>query len=202
MTTEIQQNRYDQLVRRVGGIIGPGSKVSEVLAELFPMIDVENVPGELLILGQTDICVGTSSFTSAAAEFPNIGIFNPAASGKIATVTQVLVTSGPAATINVGHTATELGTTVNTEVFRDLRKGFANRPVVRVSQESSATGANANWQAVILGLTIWKLEDPNGVAVLAPGTGIEVSSDQAQSLIRASFAWRERAAETSELELD
>ncbi len=48
MGQELQQNRYDQLIRRVGGIIGPGSKVVEALGELFPVIDVENVPGELL----------------------------------------------------------------------------------------------------------------------------------------------------------
>jgi len=56
--TELQQNRYDQLLRRVGDLKGPGSKVNDVLQELFPTIDVENVPGELLFLMGTHIGLG------------------------------------------------------------------------------------------------------------------------------------------------
>ena len=38
--SQLQQSRYDQLLRRVGDLKGPGSKVNDVLHELFPMFDL------------------------------------------------------------------------------------------------------------------------------------------------------------------
>jgi len=93
VTNEIQQNRYDQTLRRVTGIIGPGSKVAEVLTELFPVIDVERVPGELLILGGTDLAAGGASLDGGPGNSSEINLHNPPGSGKIITCTQILITS-------------------------------------------------------------------------------------------------------------
>lgn len=201
MTAEIQQNRYDQLVRRVGGIIGPGSKVAEVLTELFPVIDVERVPGELLILGQTELGVGAQSVTAAAAEFPFIQLFNPAGSGKLVTISSVVITVGLLTTITCAINNTEEGAAINTERFRDLRRSILNRPAAVMRSGSQVGGIDANFQFALNLGTGFTLHDPNGVAVLAPGSGMAVGGQLAAGTIAVTFLWRERAAEQSELEL-
>jgi len=93
VTNEIQQTRYDRLIRRVAGIIGPGSKVSEVLTELFPVLDVESVPSELLILAGTNTCFGGGQFQAMAGQSPKMGLFNPADSNTILVLTHVYVST-------------------------------------------------------------------------------------------------------------
>jgi len=93
MTFEVQQTRWDRIIRRVSGSIGPGSRVSETLSELFPVLDVERVPGELLLLGGTAICVGANDNSGAAGQVARHQIFNPVGSGVIATVSKLIVAS-------------------------------------------------------------------------------------------------------------
>ena len=69
---EVQQNRWDQLIRRVSGSIGPGSRVSETLSELLPVMDVERVPGELLRLMGTDVAMASETMMEKG---PGIGLY-------------------------------------------------------------------------------------------------------------------------------
>jgi len=201
MGHDLQQTRYDQLIRRVGAIIGPGSKVAEALSELFPVIDVERVPGELLILGGTAICIGTGELTSDVAETPHIQLFNPVGSGKLITVTRF--NTGNATNMQVRYAVNNVARAdgLGTERFRDSRLGLVSRPVGQIRSESLVAFVDQDgaYRPQINHLHF--VSDENGVAVLSPGFGLEVGNQNTNSLLECTFFWRERVAEQSELNL-
>lgn len=201
MGTEIQQNRYDQLLRRVGGLIGPGAKVAEVLAELFPVLDVENVPGELLLLGGMRIAMGGGTFTSIAAQSPRIQLFNPVDSASIITLTRLTASTTSNDTVRFGPVTVPLTSGIGTETYRDLRLALAQRPVGEIRQESSVAFADGTGQSNVLAQTPYLLEDENGVCVLPPGSGFEIGITARLAPITTMWFWRERNAEASELNL-
>ena len=197
--TEIQQNRYDQLIRRVNNIVSPGSMVNDALGELFPVIDVERVPGELLALMGTDICVGASALTGAAGEVPRIQVFNPIGSGKLATVTQVIMSTNNAGVVRLAINATQLASGVATQTYRDRRKDVTSRPTCGIFQASTVAFTDANFQFRVLAGESFFLKDENGIAVLSPGSGLEVGVTVLTAAINVTFLWRERVAEPAEL---
>jgi len=199
VTSEIQQNRYDQLIRRVAGIIGPGSKVSEVITELFPVFDVENLPAELYALAGTRICMGGGVITSAAAQAPKMGVFNPAGSTSLVTVTGVVYSSPNGdLTSRWGTNTNELATQIGTEIFTDTRFG-TQRPVGRIGTESAVALASATGQARFLANTPITMVFPNDLFVLAPGTGFEIGLTGNVKTIHTAIYWRERPALPAEL---
>ena len=198
MTSELQQNRYDRLIRRVGGIIGVGSKVSEVLTELFPMIDVEGNRGELQFIQGSVLGMGAQSLTAAAAEFPKIQLFNPAKSGKIVTITSLFISQLAPAIIRIGRTTNPLAGGIGTQLARDTRQLLTDRPTAQMFSESSAGFVDANMQ-FLLNLQIFELRDDNDIVVLSPGNGLSVGGTVAAGNLTVTFFWRERVAETSEL---
>jgi len=197
--SQLQQNRYDQLLRRVGDLKGPGSKVSDALTELFPTIDVENVPGELLALMGTRIGFGSATVTSAAGETPRIQVFNPVGSGKLVTVTRVYITGQTIQVIRWAIATIALTTGVGTELFRDSRHPLTTRPTAQMRTDSTVAFTDAGGQFRLLANVPAYLEDTNGVAVLAPGAGFEVGNTSTASTLLVTFDWRERVAEPSEL---
>jgi len=201
MTYEVQQTRWDRIIRRVSGSIGPGSRVSETISELFPMLDVERVPGELLLLGGTSICHGGGTIAGAAGEAPTAQLFNPLDSGNLVTLTAVRITCDAITTLRWGTGVAVLGTAIGTQVFRDTRLILPALPVGQVRQRSAVALATATNQVVLPANTLLALKDPNDLAVLAPGTGFEIGSSVNTSRINYSFYWRERPAEQSELSL-
>jgi len=201
MTSDLQTPRYDQLIRRAGGIIGPGSKVSEALTELFPVIDVENLPGELYILTGTNLCFGSIAPTGAVGESARAQLFNPVGSGKLMTVTLAIVSVSTPMTVRVGVPFIPLTTGVGTERFRDARLGSAARPVGQIRQDSTVALTDATAQFRLLANTPILLTDGNGLAVLSPGSGLEVGAGTFATTIWVTFEWRERLALDSELNL-
>lgn len=196
---ELQQTRYDQLIRRVGGLIGPGSKVSEVISELFPMIDVENVPGELLLLGGTRLCLGSAIITAAGGQFPAVQLFNPVNSGALITVSSITISPTATQTINYEVNATPLLATTASERFRDGRLLVAAVPTGQIRTDDLVAATNGNHQFIVQGNDFANLTDRNGIAVLSPGTGLEIGGSTAAGTILVNFNWRERVAERSEL---
>ncbi len=198
MTDVIQQNRYDRLLRRVGGIIGPGSKVGNVVTDLFPMIDVERVPGELLLLGGYVTGWGATNAAGVAAMVPQSQILNPADSGMLITVTRAIIDSSNAQQLFFGLSATVLATATAIERSRDGRVGLAQRTVgqVRLATNAVATPVTGRIR-IVAGPVV--LEDDNGLAVLPPGVAFTVSGAQQNTSLTCTYFWRERPAESSEL---
>lgn len=199
--TELQQNRYDQILRRVGDLKGPGSKVREVLTELFPMIDVENVPGELLALEGTVLGVGAIGILGAAGQTGKIQLFNPVDSGRLVTVTGLLLSTNTTQVLRVAIANASLSGGVATEVVRDLRRGIVIRPGSQIFSETSAGLVNANLIFRLLANTPFFLKDDNGLFVLSPGTGLSAGPATVATQIDGTFFWRERVAQPSELNL-
>jgi len=201
VTTEIQQNRYDALLRRVAGIIGPGSKVSEVLTELFPTFDVENVPGELLLLAGTRTCMGGGTVGAVVAESPKFQLFNPPDSGMLITMTRMWFSSNAALVHRWGRSNGSFAARISTEVYTDTRNPVANLPVGQIHQLSSAVLATATNQARVLSHTSLEFWNENGLVILSPGFGFEVGAGSSNVSGFFGCNWRERVAEASELTL-
>ncbi len=197
---EIQQTRYDRLLRRVAGIIGPGSKVSTVLSELFPTIDVENVPSELLLLMGTRGAFGGGVIIGLAGQSPKMMIFNPAESNTIITVTDVYTTMNNVdGIVRWGLNTNELSGIISTQQFTDTRNPLTQLPVGRISSESAVALANATGQVRMDADQVLHLEGKNDVAVLRPGIGFELGNAKVATTLHVTFYWRERPMETSEL---
>ena len=201
MTTDLQTDRYDKVIRRVGGIIGPGSKVAEVITELFPMINVEDLPAELQLLGGTKLAFGGGIITGAALQSPRAMLFNPVDSGHLVTLTSVIVSSSSDTdTYRWGIRTVQLSQ-LDTQLLLDTRNLLPTQPVAEVEAISSVALANATGQTRVLINTPFTLQDPGGIAVLAPGTGWEIGMTTNVSTLLFTFYWRERPALESELNL-
>jgi len=201
MTYEVQQTRWDRIIRRVSGSIGPGSRVSETISELFPVLDVERVPGELLILGGTNICSGGGLANPAVGESATVQLFNPADSGHLVTLTGLYSAHSSTTDFRWGTTATQRGTPIATETFRDTRSLAPAAPVAQVSVDSAVALADGTNQCRVLASTPFQMHEPNGIAVLAPGTGFEFGNVTTNINLTFAFYWRERPVEESELSL-
>jgi len=199
MTSDLQQTRYDQLIRRVGGIIGPGSKVAEALTELFPTIDVENVPGELLWLSGWRLGFGGAVITGAVGEAARVQLFNPVGSGKIVSVSQALISTSGTSTIRISVTTTALASGIGTELQRDTRGGVIENTTSQIRTDSLVALADATIQYRTVANVLTVIKDKNSIAVLAPGTGITFGHGSAAALLSVSFFYRERVALESEL---
>jgi len=197
--TELQQTRYDRLMRRVGGLLGPGSKVSEVLSEIFPTVDVERVPGELLYLSGTKVAYGGTTVSAAVALFSQVQIFNPVGSGKLLTVTRMVVSVTLSNEIRWDVGGIALAASVGNQRVRDTRVSVDEIASGQIRTAQSAVVGNLTGVAFLEAADPFTLEDENGIAVLAPGSGLVVGTGGANVTIRVTYYWREREALDSEL---
>lgn len=202
MSHEVQQTRWDRLIRRVSGSIGPGSRVGETLSELFPVIDVENIPAELLALGGTRMAIGNTNEPAVAAVFQISQLFNPVGSGIIITLLHLHVISTDA--LSVGMGITDGSFTNNNPLNVSFADGRFLPPEVPTGQcRDETAGAEGvrfylfdqnNFQSQIF-------QPPKAICVLVPGTGWSVSTTVVNHPLSVSYGWIERPAEQSELNL-
>ena len=198
--TLIQQNRYDQLLRRVGDLKGGGSKVADVLTELFPMFDVESNRGELQLLSGMRLCMDSTNQAATPGSTSRSQLFNPANSGVIGIVTSLYVDNvATSATINLTTTIVPFVTAAGVGLFRDTRLGTTGTPSLQARADVTVAVTAPTLVFHILPDTPLKLEDENGIIVLAPGTGIEIGSAATDRALTVDYFWRERVAEPSEL---
>jgi len=197
--TELQTNRYDQLLRRVGDLKGPGSKVNDVLQELFPTIDVENVPGELLLLMGTRIGWAATSKSPTAGKKAGIQLFNPAGSGHLITISTSIISQNQNANVTWGLVIVALATNTGIPRLRDTRPGTNARGVSQLRTSADAVSLSAGVMRLGSNQPI-RIEDVNSVTVLAPGSGLSVIGET-DVVLTVTFFYRERIAEPSELNL-
>lgn len=197
---ELQQTRYDRLVRRVGAIIGTGSMVGEALSELFPVLDLENLPPELYILNDNRLAVGAEDRGAAGAgNFNQIQLYNPLGSRAIITVTQFLVSSNGTQTVAFGATLTAATNNITNKQFRDTRFRVTDQPLGQIRHDVAVAVTPNVGLVRIAANTERSIRDDTGIYVLAPGSGFQVSNGAANTELFVTFFWHERAAETSEL---
>lgn len=195
---DLQQARYDQLVRRVGGLYGGGSKVTEVLPEMFPVLELENTTPELLAL------TGWRMAWQSTTRPPNVGnvsesqLFNPVGSGQLVAITQLILESTVANVVQSEIQGAALGTPVS-GLFRDARFGVPRRTIARVSTADSAVAVGGGLRITLSANTAVFLKDDNGIVILVPGTGLNVSTISTNTNLTVNYFWRERLALESEI---
>jgi len=201
MGHEVQQTRWDRLVRRVSGSIGPGSRVSETLTELFPVLDVENVPAELLVLGGTRMASGFTSESAVAANFQFSELFNPVGSGSIITLLSMAIDS---TSQNIAMALTSGSFTNNNPTRVGFTDGRLLDASVPVGQCRDETAGAVGVQHYFLDPTFFAanlFEPTKAIAVLSPGTGYATHTVTVNTSMTIGYIWIERAAEPSELSL-
>ena len=195
---ELQQNRYDQLIRRVGGIIGAGSMVSEAIGELFPMLEVENTTPEILALSGWRTAWQSTERPAAAGANAASMLFNPGGSGVLVAVTQVRLRVNIGTAINVELQDVQFGAAPVRGLFRDSRFGGERETTAVVGAADGVVVGGGLFLRTNANLNL-AIEDDNGVAVLAPGTGLAISTIDVNARLTVNYFWRERPAEPSEL---
>jgi len=200
--TEIQQNRYDRLIRRLTNVVGGGSEVNDTLAELFPVIDVEPTLGELLSIMGTRTGFGTAVNNAGGGLDPQLQLFNPVDSNTLITVTSVIVSAVVDQDIAWSIDTTPFTTLLTRGSLRDtrLRDAAANTTVGELRTQATAVPIGAAGRAFVLGNRPFQLWDENDICVLSPGFGLEFEGSVA-TFLSATYYWRERTAEPSELNL-
>lgn len=197
--TEIQQNRWDQLVRRAANIVAPGSMVSDSLNELFPMLNVETLNAELLLLTGWRLVVAGSNEPSSTGDVNHHQLFNPAGSGHIITVTSVQFRAAAIMEIRYGTTTADLAGVTGNPSVRDTRVGPGSSVVGIVSSLNQVAGAPQNGNYLVQANVTAELKDENGLFVLGPGTGVNFTTTVTGTASIVNFFWKERVAQAAEL---
>jgi len=198
--TELQQNRYDRLLRRVGNLIGAKSMVNDALGELFPTIDVENVPGELLALQPTNLGMCSSLLSASLLDFNHHQLFNPADSNVLLVVTTVELESPAAQFMRFSNFIGAQATLAGNERRRDTRAGTLASLVAQQRTGQTATSGGLDFRMRLEAAVGRTFTDRNGIAILFPGTGLTISTDVVNTASVVGFMWRERVFEESERE--
>ena len=195
---ELQQNRYDQLIRRVGGIIGVGSMVSEAIGELFPMLEVENTTPEILALSGWRTAWQSTERPAAGAAVSSSQLFNPVDSGVLVAVSSLAINCNPGTLVDMSILTTQIGGTPVRGLFRDSRFGGL-RETTATTEHADGVPAGGGGRIRASTNVYTRLLDDNGIVVLAPGTGLALSTAANNILMTVTYFWRERPAEPSEL---
>ena len=199
MSTELQQARYDQLLRRVGDLKGPGSKVAEVLTELFPVVSVEDLPLELRVLSGWRAAMIEVERLAGVGDVVAANLFNPAGSGVIAVVERVLWRVNSADNIEFDLVQATLTGGQTKGLFRDTRLG-GDRLSTLFATTQTAAATDGIQRYFTPADVMERLEDDQGLFVLSPGNGLQVGyATTTNKLLAVNFQWRERTAEPSEL---
>jgi len=201
MPTRLQQARYDGLLRRLGDLKGPGSKVSEVLGDVFPIIDLERLPAELYALAGWRLGFGSTRILNVAGEVGISQIFNPAGSGHLVVPTRIEFTNVSAGSgiIEYDTDSGPLDDLFSTSKPRDTRRGITDAMVAQLRETTQVGTLPGIGQIRILANTVFTWTDLDGLFVLGPGTGLDIGSTVANTELLVNYHWRERVAEPSEL---
>ncbi len=198
--TEIQQNRWDRLIRRAANVVGGGSQVNDTLNELFPVMDIENVPAELFALMATQLGWCSSSLGASPAEFNHHQLFNPAGSGSVISITQVsIVNTTNLGTIRFTNSIAALTTLTGNERRRDTRSGVLASIVAQNRTAQDGVSGGLDFRIRVLKDETTFLRDDNGICVIFPGTGLTVTTESTNVGSICSFLWRERVFEPAEV---
>lgn len=194
----VQSARWDGLIRRLFSIKGGGSQLAETLSDAFPVLQLEGGPIELLRLSGFELGIVGQQFTSPVAQTVGAQIFNPVDSGKIVMPTQVTIRSDVASSFFFGVTAVALATAVVGRQ-RDTREGVIARAVAQSRAGNNPAPPIGAYQFRLGTAGVISFSDQNGLAVLAPGTGLTFTSVTTNVTVNIGWLWRERTAEPSEL---
>ncbi len=194
---DLQTGRYDQLIRRVGGLYGGGSKVVEALPELFPVLELENTTPELIALTGWRTAWQSTERPGSALEPSASQLRNPAGTQALLAVTRIDIQSSINTPIQAEISATDFGTPVP-GLFRDSRFGIPRSSAgVVASADNVAVGGGLRIR--VLSGDILIIRDDNGIVLLTPGANLNIGSTLDNVRLTVTYWWRERIGLESEL---
>ena len=199
MTSPLQINRYDRLIRRLGNVVGEGAIVTGVLPDVFPTIDVEDLQTDGWGVAGWRPAMGGGLLTAAAGQRPHVQIHNPAGSGVMTVVEGVFISTNANSRIDFNIHDAVLTTLQVSGRWRDRRFPTLNFPVTQVRSQSIVGSpiVSVMSQFVVANQSVQWLP-PKGVIVLIAGTGLAFSNVNAATQLSVNFFWRERAIEPAE----
>ncbi len=197
MSQDLQQARYDQLVRRVGALYGGGSKVTEVLAELFPVLEVENTTPELLALTGWRTAWQSTEQPPTVAEVSASQLRNPVGSGQLIAVTRIDLRSTTSTMVQAEISTATFGTPIP-GLFRDSRFGTPRQTTAQVASATNVV-IGGGLRIRLESADNHSLRDDNGIVVLTPGTNLDIGTTVTNLTFTVTYWWRERIAQQSEI---
>lgn len=186
----------NELLRRRFGVPGQSGPVLSIASDLFPVLHVGDrfMDADLARLAGTYLCEGARTDVAAAANNSSVQLYNPTGSGVVGVLEYVGVTLGAGGLIDLFYLgapfvsdATALGYT------RDLSQN--RRTVLTLGDRTYVPGVTPVAQISGTGSL---QEIPLTPIVVPPGTGIQVTANPVNNLIRGLFRWRERALQSWE----
>jgi len=196
----VQTARHDGLLRRLFSIKGGGSLLPETLGDLFPTLDVEDLPAELLALAGFQLGIAGRLATSPVAQTAGHQLINPAGSGMLVMPTLMMISADKASTYFL-DTSTVALASANVGLPRDTRRGVTQLTSAQVRSGNNPAASGSAFRIALAADENFILSDQNGLAVLAPGTALTIVSVTTNITIHSGWLWRERIAEPSELSL-
>jgi len=174
--------------------------VSDALGELFPMLDVENMPLELKLLGGMRTFFGGSKTGSVAANLNHVQLFNPDESEALVIVERVILTSNTAQEIEYAMTNSAITNNIGNIHPRDTRLTISDSSVAQNRQVTQVGGLPTIGIFRLEQNVSFDLFNANGLFCLAPNSGITFAAVSTNSSLAVTWHWRERVAESSELD--
>jgi len=194
----IQTAQFDNLIRRLYSIKGGGSELSETLGDLFPILDLENLPSELLLLRGWHMFSGFTNVIGISAQLTMAQLFNPAASTSLVALDRVIINSQKAQIMTYGLNIALASPVINT-VNMDTRSAPLFNANARIAADADLQSSGNAGRIEVVADTDYDLEFPGGICVLSPGGVFSIASAQNDSDLSITFIGRERNAEPSEL---
>lgn len=199
MTSPIQINRWDRLVRRLSGIVGEGSIVTGTLPDVFPVLELENLETDSWLDAGWKLCFGFEEIIDALLNV-EIALENLVGSNMLVIVESIEISVSGDTPIEYGTNAAGTvlaGSSNDFSTMRDSRATGTRRPVTQVS-EGTAIPFSPFGRFRMLGGTREILAPPKGFGVLAPGNMFVVRCSTANITTAVTYFWRERLIEPSE----
>lgn len=196
---EILIGRYNRALQKLLSMKGPAS-MNQLAPELLAVINTFYGAENRYLEGwETFLNIGRA--TSGAGNTVGVRLRNPAGSGVIAVVVKTSVSSGnnDIASLQGGNTNADLGApTLAVRNNMDVRTRVS--PSCSLSVVTAPTTLNVWAQYRILANTVYdQISNENQEITILPGDAIEWQNNAASTDFMASFMWRERVLEDSEL---
>ncbi len=199
MTSPLQINRYDRLVRRLGNIVGESAIVTGVLPDVFPVIDVEKLATDGWALAGWRPAMGGGIITASAGNNAKVQFTNPAGSGSIAVIETVQVSNNFSGGVGYNIHDALLSVLAVSDRWRDRRFATLNRPVCKVRVEDSlGLPIVAPMSIRLLANTTYDWMPPQGFMTLIPGSAVAFQAITVATQLNVNFWWRERPIEPAE----
>ena len=195
----VQTGVFDNLIRRLFSIKGGGSELSETLGDVFPTLDLENLPMELLLLRGWHSFTGFLAVAGVAAQATGLQLINIAVPGNsIVVLDKVIIRAEITNNLSFGVNLAPFTTTINTQNI-DTRNPQQFNAIARIGSSQDALAAATSGSIRPVAAIDMILEAPSGLAVLAPGSAFSLISGVDNSDLTVTFFGRERQVEPSEL---